>query len=198
MQRMPVGVRPSFAIGALSLLLLFVACASASETGPAGGGSDDSTVTPVQMATPSVPVLPGGERSDLAVASGSLSFAILVPDEAPATRDTLIDVWLDSSTNRVALEYAGGDVNIIEAPAAYSDATDYFRSILKDGGARESITSVQGFPALAIEGKTDAFSSNPAWLEVDFDGVDINIYSSVYTVGVLTQIGESLSSSRES
>ena len=71
----------------------------------------------------------------------------------------------------MALEYSGGDVDIVESPAAYRDADSYFEGIIKDGGATEALTTVQGYPALAIDGKTDAFDSNPSWLEIDFNGV---------------------------
>jgi hypothetical protein len=145
------------------------------------------------MATPSVALLPGGESTSLEGASGGVSFSILVADSAPATQETLGKVWLDAQDDMVALEYSSGDIDVVESPATYTDAKAYFQSIIDDGGAKESLTTVKGYPALAIEGKTDAFSSNPSWLEVDFDGVDVSISSMVYSVDTLNAIASSLS-----
>jgi len=144
------------------------------------------------MATPSVPLLPGSGTSTLTDANKALSFSVLVADHEPASTDTLTTVLLDRTNESVALEYSGGDVDIVESPAAYRDADSYFEGIIKDGGATEALTTVQGHPALAIDGKTDAFDSNPSWLEIDFNGVNVNITSTALPVDTLIAIGGSL------
>jgi hypothetical protein len=118
-----------------------------------------------------------------------------VADDERAAPDTLTRVWLDQANDSVALEHSGGDVSIVESPVAYKDADSYFESIIKDGGATEALTTIQGYPALAIDGKTDVFDSNPSWLEIDFNGVNVNITSDVYAIDTLTTIGASLSES---
>jgi len=144
------------------------------------------------MATPSVPLLPGGESTTLDAAGTAVSFAILVPNSPPATAETLGKVWLNRQDDMVALEYSSRNVDIVESPAAYKNANSYFQSIIDDGGAKESLTTVRGYPAIAIQGNTDAYSSNPSWFEVDFGGVDVSIYSDEYSVDTLTTIAASL------
>jgi hypothetical protein len=144
------------------------------------------------MATPSVPLLPGGESTTLDAAGTGVSFAILVPNSPPATAEALGKVWLDRQDDVVALEYSSGNVHIVESPAAYKNANSYFQSIIDDGGAKNSLTTLRGFPAIAIQGNTDAYSSNPSWFEVDFGGVDVSISSADYSIDTLASIAASL------
>ena len=163
-------------------LILLASCAHSGSSGASVAGASAAPASPVQLATPSVPLLPGSETSNLTGANKALSFSVLVANDKPASPDTLNRVWLDQTTDSVALEYSGGDVNMVESPVAYEDANSYFESIIKDGGATEALTTVQGYPALAIEGKTDVFDSNPSWLGIDFNGVNVNISSTAYPV----------------
>lgn len=193
MQRVKLPIRP-LAAAATSLLLL-ASCANArgSSAGELGSTTTTST-TLVQMATPSVPLLPGGEASDLNEAAKALSFSVLVPDGGPATSESLTNVWLDQLQNTVALEYSDGDISIVESPATYDDPIAFFKHHIKEdeGLAVEWLTTVQGYPALAIQGKSDAFSSNASWLTIDIDGVEVDIAGTVYPVETLIQIGASL------
>ena len=173
-------------------LVFLAGCARGGSSGAPLAGGSAAPASPVQMATPSVPLLPGSGTSTLTDANKALSFSVLVADHEPASTDTLTTVFLDRTNESVALEYSGGDVDIVESPAAYRDADSYFEGIIKDGGATEALTTVQGYPALAIDGKTDAFDSNPSWLEIDFNGVNVNITSTALPVDTLIAIGGSL------
>jgi hypothetical protein len=47
-------------------------------------------------------------------------------------------------------------------------------------------------PALVITPRTDSCGSNPAWVEFEHSGIDINIYSSGYGTGTLPSVANSL------
>src|SRR5947208_4439863 len=118
-------------------LVFLAGCARGGSSGaPLAGGSAAPT-SPVQLATPSVPLLPGGGTSTLTDANKALSFSVLVADHEPASTDTLTTVLLDRTNESVALEYSGGDVDIVESPAAYRHADSYFEGIIKDGVQRK-------------------------------------------------------------
>jgi hypothetical protein len=58
--------------------------------------------------------------------------------------------------------------------------------------AKTRVETINGDAALVIEADTDIDASNPAWIELAHDGVDINIESSAYGTDVLLDVARSL------
>lgn len=120
--------------------------------------------------------LAGGVKTTLAGAQAAAGFPILVPDDPGLGRASAAQAWV--SRQAVALVYARGKITITMAPATHPDALRWFRTFIAENHAAAAIGQVNGQPALVITPGTDACGTNPAWVEFDHKGLDINISSS--------------------
>jgi hypothetical protein len=104
-------------------------------------------------------------------------------------------VWVDRATREVALVYASanGRVDVLMAPATYKNARATFAQFIAENHAKVTIAKVNGRPALVIEPHTDACRSNPAWVEFDLNGVDVNIVSATQDAAALLAVANSMS-----
>jgi len=124
-------------------------------------------------------------------AQAAAGFPVLVPHVQAARPANLTDAWVDNQ-HRVALVFAAGKVTITLARANYSDALTEFRRFIAQNHAAAVIDQVHKQPALVIRPRTEGCGSNPAWLEFDHRGIDINIYSTSYGTQTLLSIADSL------
>lgn len=119
------------------------------------------------------PLGPAGKMTTVAGAQSIAGYPVPTPDAPAASRADLTQVWADGQ--QVALVFAGGKVTITMAPATYADAAAWFRKLLREISARATIGHVHGAAALVITPDTDACAPNPAWVEFDRGGIDINV-----------------------
>ena len=124
-------------------------------------------------------------------AQATAGFPVLVPHVHAAHPANLTHAWVDDS-RRVALVFAGGKVTITLARANYPDALTDFRRFIAQNHAAAAIGHVYSHPALVISPHTDGCGTNPAWIEFDHRGIDINIYSTSYGTQTLLLVADSL------
>jgi hypothetical protein len=132
-----------------------------------------------------------GRATTIAGAQDAAGFSLLVPQVPAARPANLIHVWVDDRRH-VALVFAAGKVTIMLARANYSDALADFRRFIVQNHVAASIGHVHNRPALVISPRTDVCGSNPAWVEFDHGGIDINIYSTSYGTDTLLSVADSL------
>jgi hypothetical protein len=135
--------------------------------------------------------LPGGKLTTVARAQSIAGYPIPLPNVAAARPANLTQAWANGQRT-VAQVFAAGKITIMLAPASYPNALAHFRQFIAQNHAAAAIEHVRGQPALVITAHTDACGSNPAWVEFDQSGADINIYSSTYGTGTLLSVAGSL------
>jgi hypothetical protein len=152
--------------------------ASSSECSKGGGPRNGSPLGPSRTTT-------------LAGAQVAAGFPVLVPHVQAARPANLTHAWVDDR-RRVALVFAAGKVTITLARANYSDALTEFQRFIAQNHASAVIGRVHKQPALVISPRTDGCGSNPAWVEFDHRGIDVNLYSTSYGTETLLAVADSL------
>jgi hypothetical protein len=139
--------------------------------------------------------LPGGVATTVAVAQSQAGFAVPMPNDPPAaSQSNLTQTWVVGKAQQVALVFDQGkvDIEMWPWPAFYPDPATRFQQLVTSLSASAAIVQVNGQPALVIQPNTDYIKANRAWVEVDLNGIDINISSDSYGTDVLLQIADSL------
>lgn len=164
---------------------------SGSTGGAAGGSAAENWAQP----------LPGGVATTVAGAQAVVDFPVSMPDDPPvASQMNLTQAWVDGHAGQVALVFDEGNT-VIEMwtwPSYYPDPVTRFNQLLASISATAAIEQVAGQPALVIQPDTDAIQANRAWVEFDFNGVDVNISSDTYGTDALLQVADSLSTATTS
>lgn len=145
--------------------------------------------------------LRNAHRVTLAVAGKALGFVIPMPAAGSLIRAggvppnqirlTAGPVWV--SGPEVALTFNRGGVTILVGHATYTNPGRTFRTELaaiKVG--RAVIRSVNDEPALIIQPRTDYAKSNPAFVEFDLHGLDIQVISTRLGTSLLRAIAETI------
>lgn len=178
MRRLPV-------TGLVGVLLVTVSgCGSARHAG------FESTSGPGISLTK--PYGPAGHRTSLHAAGAALGFAVPQPDVRIAGPGNLTSVWVAKPTGQVALVYGSG-VTVMMARATYTNPRREFSKFLIENHAKEQLGSVDGDVALVIWPHSDAKRSNPAWVEFDRHGIDVNVVSATRQPPALLGVARSLS-----
>jgi hypothetical protein len=170
--------------GSLGLILAIVLVTGVMRS---GGSARCSIVAGPRNGSP----LFGGRITTVAGAQEAAGFPVLVPDVQAARLANLTHTWVNDQ-GYVALVFAAGKVTITLAPAIYSNALSDYQRFIAQTNAAATIVYVHGQPALVITPHTDACGTNPAWIELDRRGTDINIYSSSYGTDALLPVAGSL------
>jgi hypothetical protein len=136
--------------------------------------------------------LVNARQTTVAGAAAAAGFRVPVPSHALASRADLSHVWVNKQLRQVALVFAGGKITIMMWPASYRDPLASFRLFIAQNHASAAIRHVLGRPALVITPHTDVPRTNPAWVEFDRNGVDINLVSTNYDTAALLAIAASL------
>jgi hypothetical protein len=117
-------------------------------------------------------------------AQKAVSFGVLLSTSKFADKDSLGQVWVTPSSDeetesKIALVYStgGGTLTIIEQVKQFGSVDKAFGDVLAQGSAEASVVADGRAPMLVIQPNSDDFESNPAYVEVVIDGVDINIFS---------------------
>jgi hypothetical protein len=135
---------------------------------------------------------PLAHRMSLASASRAVRRPVPQAHTAIAGPRNLTAVWVDKEARQVALVYGNGDVTITMAPATYGNPKAAFSTFRRENHATTSLGSVDGNVALVISPRTDARRSNPAWVEFDDNGVDVNVVSHTRGRAALQTVAQSL------
>jgi hypothetical protein len=132
----------------------------------------------------------------LAAARAAISFPVPQSHVAAAGPANLTRIWVDRKSQQVALVYRGGEVTVMMDRAVYADPRAQFNTFLRENHEKAMLGSVGGDVALVISPDSDAERSNPAWVEFDRNGVDINVVSSTRATTVLLRVARSLGRGR--
>lgn len=134
----------------------------------------------------------GADKVSLADAEADAPFTFFLPSDPEANQDNLTQAWWSPGDTEVALIFGNDSkVEILMSPATTDDPSAAYRQTMDQINAG-SIQTVQGQPALVIKPGTDYPGTNPAWVEVMLDGVDINLESHALSDADLLQIASSL------
>lgn len=133
-----------------------------------------------------------GEKTTVAGAQAAVGFTVAVPNDPAASRGDLTQTWVEAQPREVALVFDRGKVDIMMGPAIYRDPASFFKKFSAEMDAKTAIMQVNGHPALVITPHTDPNNPNPAWVEFDRNGIDINIASTAYGTSVLLRIADSM------
>jgi hypothetical protein len=135
--------------------------------------------------------LPGGRRTTVAGAQSMAGFAVLVPHDPALSPAHPAQVWVSSQA--VAFSYAQGKITITMTAAAYADPLTWFHTFIAENHyVAAAIGQVNSQPALVISPDTDSCGGNPAWVEFDHGGVDIDLSSHDYGTTTLLAVADSM------
>jgi hypothetical protein len=140
-------------------------------------------------------LLPFARRMSVATASSAVGFAVPQANVAIAPPRTLTDVWV--AGRQVALVYQHNEVTVLISPASHTDPTANFETFIRDPQMLAThviarLGQIGRNVALIISPHTDACRSNPAWVEFDDRGIDINIYSDTRSTAALFAVARSI------
>jgi hypothetical protein len=130
--------------------------------------------------------LPDGTRTTVGHAQSVAGFPVLVPHGQASKAQ----VWVTNYA--VALSYGGGKITITMTIASYSDPLAWFKTFIAENHVAAGIGQVNGQPALVISPDTSECGGNPAVVEFDYQGVDIEISSHAYGTATLLTVADSM------
>lgn len=170
--------------GGLGLILTMVLASCVARP---GGATSCSEVT----ARVGGPPLGGGKQTSVTAAQSVAGYQVLIPDVRAARLSNLGQTWVNQQ-RYVVMIFAHGKVTIMMAPAIYANALQNFQRFIRQNHVTATIGHVRRQPALVITPDTDSCGSNPAWVEFEHSGIDINVYSRSYGTSVLLSVANSL------
>jgi hypothetical protein len=131
-------------------------------------------------------------RVSLDAARRLVKFPVPEADINVAKPANLTGVWFSHSLRAVALVYGSGDVAVTMTRAEYSDPRANYSTFLRENHATAKLSTVNGHVALVISPHSDAAKTNPAWVEFDDRGIDINVISATRGTPTLMMVAQSL------
>jgi hypothetical protein len=143
---------------------------------------------PMQGADP----LPGGRRTTVTAAQSTVGFPVLVPHDPALSPARATQIWVSSQA--AAFSYAWGKITITMTLATYPDALTWFHTFIAENHyVVAAIGQVNSQPALVITPGTDKCDGgNPAWVEFDHDGVNVDVFSHRYGTSTLLAVADSM------
>jgi hypothetical protein len=135
-------------------------------------------------------------RMSLDAARRLAKFSVPESDVSVARPANLTGVWFSRSFRAVALVYGSGDVAVTMARAGYSNPRANFSTFLRENHATAKLSTVDGHVALVISPHSDTAKTNPAWVEFDDRGIDINVISATQGTATLLTVAQSIAAHR--
>jgi hypothetical protein len=132
------------------------------------------------------------QKATVAGAQALVGFPVSVPRDAALSHVSLSQAWVNRQQRQVALVLGGGKVTIMMWRATYRDPLTEYKTYIAENHVTAVIGRVNGQPALVITPDTDIPRSNPAWVEFDRGGIDVNLESSSYGTSALIGIADSM------
>jgi len=136
----------------------------------------------------------GGRLVSLSTAEAEMGFALLMPASDLASRSNLVEVWSEPSEQEVGLvfESEGKRLIIDLYPAYLEDPKANYQAEIDLNLADQRLTEILGQPAIVTEPYTDVPKTNPAWLQFDLNGVDVNLFSYGFSTEDLIEVAQTL------
>src|SRR6266702_101312 len=134
----------------------------------------------------------GGQPVSVTDAARVVGFDVPLPDASIANQGNLTATWAVAARQQVALIFDQGKLTIMMQPADYQDPAGEYQAFIPENNAKAAIGDVGGQPALVISPNTDYYQSNPAWVEFDLNGTDINVVSASYSTDQLLEVADSV------
>jgi len=175
-------------VTALGLVIMHTMTASGQQA-PAQASTSHPGVSPLPNYTHP---LVHEQKTTVAAAQALVGFPVSVPRDAALNNVSLSQAWVNRQQRQVALVLGGGKVTIMMWPATYRDPLTEYKTYIAENHVTAVIGQVNGQPALVITPGTDISRSNPAWVEFDRAGIDVNLESSSYGTGTLLGIADSM------
>jgi hypothetical protein len=158
-------------------------------TRPVGRETERRLSPPINLAQP---VIGGVQVGSVSQAQTMVDFPIPQPNVTVAGPRSLTATWVNPAANAVALVYGNGDIAVMMGPAQYTDPATAYSNMIASNNATASVEQIAGYSALVISPNTDASQSNPAWIQTDIHGIDVNIASFADGTGALSQVAQSM------
>jgi hypothetical protein len=136
--------------------------------------------------------LMNAQKVTVGTAQVAVRFGVPMPDTAIANTNNLTQTWTNKLLRQVALVFGHGKVTIMMWPATYRSPRIEYQSYIAENDVKAHLGVVHDLVALIITPHTDASHSNPAWVEFDENGVDVNLVSANYGTRVLLTVAESM------
>ncbi|MEX2203709.1 MAG: hypothetical protein WD965_06430 [Actinomycetota bacterium] len=149
-----------------------------------------------QQSRPSHVPVPTGEgdypdewKTTLEDARAKVSFDVVLPDHATASRESITDVFVWPEGHAVAIRFPApapisdkpvrqGYVEVFESPWTGGDpAKAWAEDVAASDIVGEGVIDIEGLPALTVppNSPTDIEGANPAFLRFVYEGLDIQI-----------------------
>jgi hypothetical protein len=125
-------------------------------------------------------------------AQAAVRFEVPMPDATIANIYNLTQTWTNKLLRQVAMVFDHGKVTIMMWPATYRSPRIEYQSYITENDVSAHLGVVHGLLALIITPHTDASHSNPAWVEFDDNGVDVNLVSANYGTRALLAVADNL------
>jgi hypothetical protein len=135
-------------------------------------------------------VFNGRKTTTVTDAETVVGYPVPLPDTSAASRANLDEVWVNAG-RCVGLVFAG-KITITMAPAIHPDPGLAFERFVAENNVIAEVGRVHGEPALVITPNTDAYASNPAWVEFCRDGISISVHSHHYGTAALLAVADSM------
>jgi hypothetical protein len=136
------------------------------------------------------------EKMTVAEAQTRVGFPVRMPRIPAAIQADLTQAWVSTRGRQIALVFDRGRVDITMAPAQYVSALRNFQAFIAEKSKNKvtaAIKQMNGQPALVITRDTSAICHcNPAYIEFDRSGIDVNISSHTYETSTLLAIAKSM------
>ncbi|HEV2373591.1 MAG TPA: hypothetical protein VGS19_15635 [Streptosporangiaceae bacterium] len=133
-------------------------------------------------------------QTTVAGAQSAAGYPVTMPNAPLADAKTLDKVWVSTPLHQVALVFDHGKVTVMLSRATYHDPTSFFAKFRHGLDAKSTVEHINGHPVLVITPHTDPTGANPAWVELDLNGVDTNLVSRTYGTATLLAIAQSMTS----
>lgn len=132
-----------------------------------------------------------GRKTTIAEAEAAVGYPVRLPETPAASQANLDGVWMNDATRTVGLVFAG-KITVLMRPDSGLDPAVRFERFVVENNVTAEVSQVHGEPALVITPNTDAYESNPAWVEFHRNGISINVFSHHYGTAALLAVAESL------
>jgi hypothetical protein len=129
-----------------------------------------------------------GTRVSLDEAKQALRYNVVLPDSSGANDGTITSVWLQEQSQKLGVVYGDSDISLVMEPTDFTDGgAARFSQYVKSGIAESEVRSVGDQQILVVFPGTDALGSNPSYVEIVWNGLDISLFSKVESPDVLLE-----------
>jgi hypothetical protein len=119
-----------------------------------------------------------GTSVSLDEAKGALSYAVFLPEVSQANDQVVSSVWLQEQSQKLGVVYGDTDISLVIEPTDFSDGgAARFERYVRSGIAKSDVQLINGHQVLSVYPGTDTLGTNPSYVELVLDGLDISMFS---------------------